>query len=253
MLIARVIPSLLLKGTGLVKTVKFDNELYIGDPLNAIRIFNEKEVDELILLDTRASAEHKQPQIKLIREIASECFMPLCYGGGIRSIEDISEILDAGIEKVAINTYAVENPQFVKTAAEAFGSQSIVISIDVKINKKGRYEVFTRRGKQPTGLEPVAFAILMQEMGAGEIMLNAIDRDGTLQGYDIDLIKSVSSVVSVPVIASGGAGNLAHLKDAITYGGASAVAVGSMFVLHGKHRAVLISYPSPQELGVIGI
>lgn len=243
----------MLKGTRLVKTVKFDNDLYIGDPLNAIRIFNEKEVDELILLDTRASAEHKRPQIKLIREIASECFMPLCYGGGIRSIEDISLILDAGVEKVAINTYAVENPQFVKTAAEAFGSQSIVISLDVKINKRGRYEVFTRRGKQSTGLDTADFAILMQEMGAGEIILNDIDRDGMLQGYDIDLIKSVSSVVSIPVIASGGAGKLSHLADAILLGGASAVAVGSMFVLHGKHRAVLISYPSPHELGVVGI
>ena len=253
MLKARVIPSLLLKGASLVKTLKFDNDIYVGDPLNAIKIFNEKEVDELILLDIRATAEYKRPQIKLIREIASECFMPLCYGGGIRSIEDINEILDAGVEKVAINTYAVENPRFVKLAADAFGSQSIVISLDVKMNKKGRYEVFTRRGKQPTGLEPVAFALLLQEMGAGEIMLNAIDRDGMLQGYDIDLIRAVSSVVSIPVIASGGAGDLSHLADAIKLGGASAVAVGSLFVLHGKHRAVLISYPSPQELGALGI
>ncbi len=253
MLKARVIPSLLLKGTGLVKTLKFDNELYVGDPLNAIRIFNEKEVDELILLDTRATAEYTRPPIKLIREIASECFMPLCYGGGIRSIEDINEILDAGVEKVAINTYAVENPRFVKTAAEAFGSQSIVISMDVKKSKRGKYEVFTRRGMQPTGLDPANFAIRLQEMGAGEIMLNAIERDGTLQGYDIDLIKSVSSVVSIPIIASGGAGTLSHIADAIKLGGASAVAVGSLFVLYGKHRAVLISYPSPQELGVLGI
>jgi len=253
MLKARVIPSLMLKGNRLVKTVKYDNDLYIGDPLNAIRIFNEKEVDELIILDILASTESKGPPIKLIREIASECFMPLCYGGGIRSIEDISEILNAGVEKVAINTHAIENPQFVKMAAEAFGSQSIVISLDVKINKKGRYEVFTRRGKQPTGLDTIDWVILMQEMGAGEIILNAIDRDGTLQGYDIDLIRAVTSAVSIPVIASGGAGNLSHLVEAIDYGGASAVAVGSMFVLHGKHRAVLISYPSPQELGVIGI
>jgi cyclase len=179
--------------------------------------------------------------------------MPLCYGGGIRSIEDISEILDAGVEKVAINTYAVENPLFVKTAAEAFGSQSIVISLDVKKNKRGKYDVFTRRGKQPTGLEPADFAIRLQEMGAGEIMLNAIECDGTLKGYDIDLIRSVSSVVSIPIIASGGAGTLSHILDAIKLGGASAVAVGSLFVLHGKHRAVLISYPSPQELGVLGI
>jgi len=249
MLKARVIPSLMLKGNRLIKTIKYDNDLYIGDPLNAIRIFNEKEVDELIILDIQASTEGKGPPIKIIREIAGECFMPLCYGGGIRSIEDINEILGAGVEKVAINSYAIENPQFIRKAAEAFGSQSIVISLDVKMNKKGKYEVFTRRGRKPTGLIAAEFARLAQEMGAGEIVLNAIDRDGTLQGYDIDLIKSVSSVVSIPVIASGGAGELSHLAEAINRGGASAVAVGSMFVLHGKHRAVLISYPSPGELG----
>jgi len=253
MLKARVIPSLMLKGNRLVKTIKYNSDIYVGDPLNAIRIFNEKAVDELIILDILASAECKRPPIKLIREIAGECFMPLCYGGGIRSIEDINEILSAGVEKVAINTYAVEDPRFIMKAAEVFGSQSIVISLDVRMNNKGKYEVFTQRGKKPTGLAAADFALLAQEMGAGEIILNSIDRDGTLQGYDIDLIKSVSSAVSIPVIASGGAGELTHLVEAITCGGASAVAVGSMFVLHGKHRAVLISYPSPQELGDMSI
>lgn len=243
----------MLKGNRLVKTIRYDNALYIGDPLNAIRIFNEKEVDELIILDIEASTGGKGPPIKMIREMAGECFMPLCYGGGIRSVEDINEILSAGVEKVAINTFVVENPQFIEKAAEAFGSQSIVISLDVKMNEKGKYEVFTGRGKKPTGLIAADFAQLVQEMGAGEIVLNSIDRDGTLQGYDIDLIKSVSSVVSIPVIASGGAGKLSHLVEAINLGGASAVAVGSMFVLHGKHRAVLISYPSLKELGDMSI
>jgi len=253
MLKPRVIPSLMLKGNRLVKTVKYNGELYIGDPLNAIRIFNEKEVDELIVLDIQASIENRKPSIALIREIASECFMPLCYGGGITSIEDIDQILDSGVEKVAISTCAVENPQFIKTAAAAFGSQSIVISLDVRKEKDGRYEIYTRRGKKRTGWDASSFAQMAQNMGAGEIILNSIDMDGTLQGYDIDLIKSISSIVSIPVIASGGAGKLAHLREAISQGGASAVAVGSMFVLHGKLRAVLISYPSPQELGDITI
>ncbi len=251
MLKPRVIPSLMLKRNRLVKTVNYNGELYIGDPINAIRIFNEKEVDELIVLDIDASIESRKPSIALIREIASECFMPLCYGGGITSIEDIEQILDSGVEKVAISTCAIEEPQIIRSAARAFGSQSIVVSLDVRKEKDGRYKIYTQRGKKRTGLDASGFAQMAQTMGAGEIMLNSIDRDGTLEGYDIDLIRSVSSRVSIPVIASGGAGKLAHLREAISQGGASAVAVGSMFVLHGKLRAVLISYPSAQELGEI--
>jgi cyclase len=220
----------------------------VGDPINAVRIFNEKEVDELILLDTQATVERKKPQFTLISEIASECFMPLCYGGGIRSIDEIIEVLSLGVEKVAINTRAVENTDFIKSAAEIFGGQSIVSAIDVKQVAAGKYEVFTRGGKRSTKLDPVRVAIEMEEMGAGEILLNSIDRDGTMLGYDIGLIKKVTQAVSVPVIAAGGAGKLSHFREAVKTGGAAAVSAGSLFVFHGKHRAVLISYPSAQEL-----
>jgi cyclase len=248
MLKTRVIPCLLLKGQGLVKTIRFKDPKYVGDPINAVRIFNEKEVDELILLDIQATVDQKSPQMKPILEIASECFMPLCYGGGIRSLDDMRRILGLGVEKVAINTYAVENPNFVRNAADEFGSQSIVVAMDVKEQSSGKYEVFTHSGRVPAKLDPVEHAKKMEEMGCGEIFLNSIDRDGTRQGYDIALISQVSHAVSVPVIACGGAGKLSDFGDAVELGGASAVAAGSMFVLHGKHRAVLITYPSLQEL-----
>jgi cyclase len=244
----RVIPCLLLKGKGLIKTVKFKNETYVGDPINAIRIFNEKEVDELILIDIESTTAHKPIPLNIISDVASECFMPLCYGGGIRNITDIKNILALGVEKIAINSMAIENPSFVKAASEAFGSQSIVVSIDVKGNSSGKYEVFTYGGKKSTKLDPVQVAINMERMGAGEILLTSIDRDGTMQGYDIEILKQVSEAVTIPVIALGGAGKLAHLKEAIESGGASAVAAGSFFIFHGKYRAVLISYPSVQEI-----
>ncbi len=251
MLTTRVIPCLLLKGQGLVKTIKFKASEYVGDPINTIRIFNEKEVDELILLDILATVDQKRPPMKLISEIASECFMPLCYGGGIRSIDDIKEILNIGVEKVAMNTYAVDNPHFIRDAAETFGSQSIVVAIDVKRSFLGKHEIFTHGGREATVLDPVEFAIQVEEMGSGEIFLNSIDRDGTMQGYDIELIRKVSEAVSIPVIACGGAGKLSDFADAVTLGRASAVAAGSFFVFHGKHRAVLISYPSRQELSEV--
>lgn len=239
---------MLLRGNGLVKTIKFKTPIYVGDPINAVKIFNEKEVDELILLDILATVEKKKPRIPLISAIAGECFMPLCYGGGIQSLDDIRQILGIGVEKVSINTYAVENPDFIKSAAETFGSQSIVVAIDVRQISPGGYEVFTYGGKRSTKLDPVRVAIEMAEMGAGEIFLNSIDRDGTMQGYDIGLIKKVAEAVSIPVIASGGAGKLSDFDEAVRRGGAVAVAAGSLFVFHGKHRAVLINYPSTQEL-----
>jgi len=248
MLTTRVIPCLLLSGRRLVKTINFRNPIYVGDPINAIKIFNEKEVDELILLDIRATIENKTPQYALISEIASECFMPLCYGGGINNLDDIGKILSLGVEKIAINTNAVEIPAFIKSAADTFGSQSIVAAIDVKQVSPGRHEVFTHGGRMSTKLDPVRIVIKMVEMGAGEILLNSIDRDGTMQGYDIELIKKVTKVVSVPVIASGGAGKLSDFNDAVQNGGASAVSAGSLFVFHGKRRAVLINYPTMQEL-----
>lgn len=247
MLKTRVIPCLLLKGSGLVKTQKFKNPTYLGDPINIVKIFNEKEVDELILLDITATLNNAQPNLKQIAEIAGECFMPLGYGGGIRDLEDIQKILALGVEKVVINTHAVENPSFIEKASKLFGSQSIIVSIDVKKNLFGRYEIFSHNGRQSTKLDPLRHAIHMQEMGAGELMLNSIDRDGMMQGYDIELIRKISESVSIPVIACGGAGNQNNFNEAVK-AGASAVAAGSLFVFQGKHRAVLISYPSQNEL-----
>ncbi len=248
MLNIRVIPCLLLRNRGLVKTVRFKDPKYVGDPINTVKIFNEKEVDELIFLDITATAENRKPNLKILSEIASECFMPLGYGGGIRDSNDIRSILGLGVEKVIINSYAVEKPPFVKEAADLFGSQSIVVSVDVRKNLLGKYEVFTHGGKKPTRLDPFRFAVEMQSQGAGELFINAIDRDGTMEGYDIELVKRVSGSVDIPVIACGGAGKLQDLADAVISGGASAVAAGSFFVFQGKHRAVLISFPSPGEL-----
>jgi len=248
MLSKRVIPCLLLKNQGLVKTIQFKDHKYVGDPINAVKIFNEKEVDELVFLDITATNENRKPDFRLISEIASECFMPLGYGGGIRELNDIRRLFNAGLEKVIINSYSVEEPLFIKKASDMFGSQSVVVAIDIKKNLFGKYEVFTHGGKKNTKLDPVEHAVRMQEMGAGEIFVSSIDRDGTMTGYDIELIKRVANSVSIPVIASGGAGKLQDFSDAIRKGGASAVAAGSMFVFHGKHRAVLITYPDVKEL-----
>ncbi|MFN4234152.1 MAG: AglZ/HisF2 family acetamidino modification protein [Bacteroidia bacterium] len=245
--IPRVIPVLLLQNSGLVKTQKFKNPKYVGDPINAVKIFNEKEVDELIFLDITATKENRKPNYKLLNEIATECFMPLCYGGGINSINDIKNVINAGVEKVSINTAAIENPEFIKEASDKFGSSTIVVSIDVKKTFWGKKTIHVYSGSKNTGLDPIQFAIKMQEKGAGELLLNAIDRDGLMNSYDLELIEMISREVDIPVIACGGAGNLKHFKEAI-HSGASAVAAGSMFVFHGRHRAVLINYPSQKEL-----
>lgn len=248
MLKTRVIPVLLLKDGGLVKTLKFEKPKYLGDPINAVKIFNEKEVDELVLLDISATLERREPNYDLIRDIASECFMPLSYGGGITELEQIRRLLEIGIEKVVLNTAALVKPNFVADAAKAFGSSTIVVSVDVRKNIWGKYEVFSKSGTLNSKETPVDVARKMESMGAGEIFLNAIDRDGTMSGYDITLIRAVSGGVMLPVVACGGAGGLNDFKVAVEEGKASAVAAGSMFVFHGVHRAVLISYPSPQEL-----
>lgn len=244
----RVIPCLLLKNKGLVKTIKFKEPTYVGDPINAIRIFNEKGVDELIFLDISATIDNAPVQRDMLEKIASECFMPVCYGGGIRSLTVIKDIFSIGIEKVSISSYAVENPEFVREAADTFGSQSISVCIDVKKNFFGKNQVVTRNAEKKTGLDPVDYAMRMEQMGAGELMIYSVDRDGTMSGYDIDVIKQISDAVTVPVIACGGAGNIEDFSDAIKSGKASAVAAGSMFVFYGKHRAVLINYPSEAEL-----
>lgn len=247
MLQTRVIPCLLLRGRGLVKGVNFKDHQYLGDPINAVRIFNEKEVDELIFLDIVATRENRIPDLEHISNIADECYMPFTVGGGINTVEHIRDILSAGAEKVSINTAAVENPSLIREASDIFGSQSIVVSIDCK-KTKNRYEVYTHSATKSTALNPVEYAVKMEELGVGEILLTSVDREGTRGGYDIELIKMVSDEVHVPVIASGGAGKLEDFAAAVKDGNASAVAAGSFFVFHGRRKAVLISYPPKEEL-----
>jgi imidazole glycerol-phosphate synthase subunit HisF len=244
----RVIPCLLLRGAGLVKTVRFRDPVYVGDPINAIRIFNDKEVDELMLLDIRASQERRPPQFKLVGEVASECFMPLAYGGGIATLEHARQLLAIGVEKLVLNSAALTQPELIEQLAREFGSQAVVVSIDAKRKLLGGYEVYGAGATRGTGLSPVALARQMEERGAGEILITAIDRDGTQQGYDLKLSREVADAVGVPVVACGGAGQVSDFTAAVGEGGASAVAAGSMFVFHGRHRAVLISYPSAEDL-----
>jgi len=248
MLGSRVIPCLLLKNAGLVKTIRFQDPKYLGDPINIVRIFNDKEVDELVFLDITATPTNKEPPFGLLAKITSECFMPLGYGGGIRRLDDVKTLLNMGIEKVVINTYALENPSFIRRVSDIIGSQSVVVSVDAKRNRAGNYEVYAKSGTEPTGRDPIKHALEMEKLGAGELLLTSIDQDGTMQGYDLELIRLVSGAVRVPVVACGGAGTVQHLAEAVKKGGASAAAAGSMFVFHGPHRAVLISYPTPQEL-----
>jgi len=244
----RVIPCLLLRGQGLVKTRKFKDPVYLGDPINAVRIFSEKEVDELVILDIQASRENRPIDFELIAELAGECFMPVCYGGGVRSADDIRRLVRSGIEKVAINTASFQSFDLIQEAAASYGSQALVGAIDVKRNLMGRPKAMAAGGTKDTGVGPVEQARALVDAGVGEIFLNSIDRDGTYSGYDIDLIRTVSGAVSVPVVACGGAGSHADFGRAIREGGASAVAAGSLFVYYGKHRAVLINYPAPHEL-----
>lgn len=243
----RIIPVLLLRGEGLVKGKKFRDYVYLGDPINAVHIFDEKEVDELIFLDITATREGRLPSLDYIAGIADECYMPFAVGGGIRSVEQMRAILQAGAEKVSINTAAVENPALISEAADRFGSQSVVVAIDVRKGWGSAYRVYTHSGATKTALDPVQWAKDAAERGAGEILLTSIDHDGTMAGYDIALVQSVSREVTVPVIACGGAGTIDHFDEAFRHG-ASAAAAGSMFVFHGRRRAVLISYPTEDEL-----
>jgi imidazole glycerol-phosphate synthase subunit HisF len=247
MSVPRIIPVLLLKNKGLVKTVKFQDPKYIGDPINAVKIFNEKEVDELIFLDITASGEKRKPNFEYLGKIASECFMPLCYGGGINSLEDIGKIINLGVEKVSVNSFAYSNPSFIKEAANEFGSSTIVVSVDVKKNLWGKYVVALNNGKTITKTDPLEYVRIIEDMEAGEILLNSVDRDGVMNGYDLELIAKISSAVNIPVVACGGAKNTDDFKSALN-SGASALAAGSMFVFHGKLKAVLISYPSQDHL-----
>jgi imidazole glycerol-phosphate synthase subunit HisF len=243
----RVIPALLLQDGGLVKTRKFANPAYVGDPINAIHIFNEKEVDELMLLDIGASKEGREPGYELIEQVAGECFMPLCYGGGVRTLDQAARIFDLGVEKISIQSAALDDLGLLTAIAERFGSQSVVISIDVKRDWLGRPALYESRRQKKGPDHWLGFMQRAVNAGAGEVLLNAVDRDGEMCGYDLELIRQAAANVSVPLIALGGAGTLEHLKAA-SAAGASALAAGAMFVFHGPHRAVLITYPPYAEL-----
>jgi imidazole glycerol-phosphate synthase subunit HisF len=243
----RIIPVLLLKNGGLVKSVRFRDHKYVGDPINAVRIFNEKEVDEIVLLDISATADKKTPDLPIIKNIVSEAFMPMAYGGGISTLAEIDSLVSSGIEKVVLNNTAFRDRKFISQAAKQVGSQSVVVSIDVKKNWLGKYKVYVMNGSENTSMDPVAFSKQVANEGAGEIFLQSIDQDGGFGGYDLALIKAVSEAVDIPVVALGGAGSVDDFTSAIRHG-ASATAAGSMFVFQRPHRAVLISYPTQQEL-----
>lgn len=243
----RVIPVLLVSDGYLVKPLKFRGERYIGDPINAVRIFNEKQVDELVICDIDATVKGTGVNWTLIEEIASEAFMPVGYGGGVTSAADATRIAGIGIEKVVLGTAAVDRPQVITEVSEALGASSTVVSVDARRRRLSGYDAVTRRGSHRSGMSPAEAAVQAQQLGAGEILLSSIDREGTLSGFDLALIEQVSADVTVPVIALGGAGKFKDLAAALD-AGASAAAAGSMFVMNGKHRAVLITYPSPDEL-----
>lgn len=238
----RIIPCLLLTLDGLVKTKKFKNPIYIGDPVNSVRIFNDKEADELMVLDISATKEKREPQFQLIEEMAGEAFMPVAYGGGVSNIEQITRLIRAGVEKVVINTMATKSTDLLRTAVDIFGSQAIVASVDVKRKFFGRYSIVAMSGCRSTQLDLQNHIDNLINAGVGELFINDVDRDGCMCGYDLNMIKAVSEI-PIPIVVCGGAGNLVHMKEAINVAGASAVAAGSMFVFHGKHRAVMIDYP----------
>lgn len=247
MLQHRVIPALLLRNNGLVKTTRFKDPKYVGDPLNAIRIFNEKEVDELMLLDITASKENREPNFAMIEQIAEECFMPLAYGGGVRTVEQAQRIYALGVEKICLQTSVLENPGLVTELAQRFGSQSVMVSVDVKRNWMGKPQMYSSAKASSLGSDWIERAQRLVDAGAGEVLFNAVDKDGTLQGPDLALIEQMSKAIQVPLIAVGGVGSMADIKAAVD-AGASAVAAGAFFVYHGPHRAVLITYPKYVEL-----
>lgn len=248
MLRTRVIPVLLLQDGGLVKGQHFKNHRYVGDPINAVKIFNEKEVDELVFLDISATNQRTAPDYDLIADIASEAFMPFAYGGGIKSVSQIERLFSIGVEKAIINTAAFTNSRLISDASRVAGAQSIVVSIDVKKSLFGGYEVYVHNGQTKTNIDPVTYAKSMQDLGAGELIVCSIDREGTAKGYDLKLLDLVSTAVDIPVVGVGGVGSLQHLADAKNQTSVSALAAGDMFVFHGKHRAVLITYPKYSDL-----
>ena len=248
MLRTRVIPVLLLKERNLVKGHKFKNHKYVGDPINTVKIFNEKEVDELVFLDISATNENRGPDFNLLADIASEAFMPFAYGGGVKTVKQVEQLFSIGVEKVIINTAAFLDSNMVKEAVKVAGSQSVVVSMDVKMSLFGSYEVYINNGKTKTKLDPVSYAKQIQYYGVGELIVCSIDREGTGKGYDIKLLEIVSNAVDIPVIGLGGAGCLQDFADAKNQTVVSGLAASDFFVFHGKHKAVLITYPQYSEL-----
>lgn len=247
MLRPRIIPCLLVKDKGLVKTVNFKNPKYVGDPLNAVRIFNEKQVDELTVFDIDASSANREPDYKMIEYLASECRMPLCYGGGVKTVEQAQRIFSLGVEKVAISSAAIYDASLISEIAKKVGSQSVVVVIDVKKKLLGGYEVYTNNGRKGTGRSPFDFARQVESLGAGEIVINSIDNDGQMKGYDIALAEKVRSITSLPLTVLGGAGSLKDVGALINKFGIIGASAGSLFVFKGIYKAVLINYPTPTE------
>jgi imidazole glycerol-phosphate synthase subunit HisF len=241
--IPRVIPCLLVDDDGMVKTVQFKDPDYLGDPVNIINLFNRFEVDEIALLDIRATVESRNPPFELIDRLASECWVPLTYGGGIRTFDEARTVFRCGVEKVVIGTAATDDPDLVTAVADTYGSQAVVVAIDVTRSWRGKYDVQVESGTRSARMDPVAYALRAVSIGAGEILLTSIDRDGTMTGYDLDLVQRVASAVDVPVVACGGAGSRSDLPVPVRQAGASAVAAGSIFVYQGPERGVLVNFP----------
>ena len=247
MLRPRIIPCLLVHDKGLVKSIQFKNHKYVGDPINAVRIFNEKEADELMLIDIDATINKVEPNYKMIQNIASECRMPLCYGGGIKNIQQAQRIFSLGVEKIALSSILVENPNIISDLASKVGSQSVVAILDVKKKLFGGYEIYTHNGKNSTGINPIDFVQKIENLGAGEIVINSIDQDGTMNGYDLKLVEQIRKSTSLPLTILGGAGSLNHIGNLIQIYGIIGAAAGSLFVFKGVYKAVLINYPSFNE------
>ena len=243
MLRPRIIPSLLMHDKGLVKTVKFKNPKYVGDPINAVKIFNEKEVDELAIFDIDSTVLGREPDYGLIEKLANQSRMPICYGGGVKTVEQAQKIFGLGIEKIALSSSVINDPKLISKISERVGSQSVIVVMDIKKKLLGGYEIYTHNGKKSTGIDPVSFAIKVQELGAGEIIINSIDQDGMMKGFDMNMISKIRDVVNIPVTVLGGAGDINDIRTVIQKHGIIGVAAGSLFVFKGKYKAVLINYP----------
>jgi len=251
MLRPRIIPSLLIHDKGLVKTVKFKDHKYIGDPINAVKIFNEKEVDELAIFDIDATVLGNEPNYILIEKLANQSRMPLCYGGGVKTVKQAQRIFSLGVEKIALSSSIIQNPNLITEISEKVGSQSVIVVLDVKKKLVGGYEIYTHNGKKSTGISPIKFAKMAQKLGAGEVIINSIDNDGMMNGFDMNIITKVREEITIPLTVLGGAGNLEDMKKVILKNGIIGVAAGSLFVFRGVYKAVLINYPSKEEKNTI--